>query len=147
MESGLLNLDMGAVDSEEINTIFRAAYSIKGGSGTFGFNAVADFTHLMETLLDEMRDGRREVTQTAVDVLLGSVDCLTEMLTVIQAEDELDEGSVNNHKNSLEIELKGVSVAEAQAEPVITSVATAENHHFAALRFPDFQRMKMLLIN
>ncbi len=59
MESGLLNLDMGDVDSEAINTIFRAAHSIKGGSGTFGFSAVSDYTHVMETLLDEMRDGRR----------------------------------------------------------------------------------------
>jgi len=127
MESGLLNLDMGDVDSEEINTIFRAAHSIKGGSGTFGFNAVADFTHLMETLLDEMRDGRRQVTQPAVDVLLGSVDCLTEMLTAIQAEDELDEGSVNNHKKALEVELNGenateapVEVAAVISEPIVT---------------------------
>jgi len=122
MESGLLNLDMGDVDSEEINTIFRAAHSIKGGSGTFGFNAVADFTHLMETLLDEMRDGRRQVTQTAVDVLLGSVDCLTEMLTAIQAEDELDEGSVNNHKKALEVELNGESASESPV--AVASVAS-----------------------
>jgi len=132
MESGLLNLDMGDVDSEEINTIFRAAHSIKGGSGTFGFNAVAEFTHLMETLLDEMRDGRRQVTQTAVDVLLGSVDCLTEMLTAIQAEDEIDEGSVNNHKNALEVELNGgaveapVEVTSAASEPA-SSVITVES--------------------
>ena len=48
MESGLLNLDTGDIDAEVINTIFRGAHSIKGGSGTFGFNDVADFTHVME---------------------------------------------------------------------------------------------------
>lgn len=48
MESGLMGLDLGAADSEEINTIFRAAHSIKGGSGTFGFSDIADFTHIME---------------------------------------------------------------------------------------------------
>jgi len=90
MESGLLNLDTGDIDSEVINTIFRGAHSIKGGSGTFGFNDVADFTHIMETLLDEMRDGRRKVTQPAIDVLLGSVDCLRTMLTSIQAEESID---------------------------------------------------------
>ena len=42
MESGLLSLDIGDIDSEVINTIFRAAHSIKGGSGTFGFTVVAD---------------------------------------------------------------------------------------------------------
>jgi two-component system chemotaxis sensor kinase CheA len=107
METGLLNLDMGDVDSEEINTIFRAAHSIKGGSGTFGFTSVSDFTHVMETLLDEMRDGRRQITQPAVDVLLGSVDCLREMLTAIQDEQDVDESSVAEHKKALEIELNG----------------------------------------
>jgi len=107
METGLLNLDMGDVDAEEINTIFRAAHSIKGGSGTFGFTAVSDFTHIMETLLDEMRDGRRQVTQPAVDVLLGSVDCLREMLTAIQDEQAIDETSVAEHKKALEVELAG----------------------------------------
>jgi len=54
MESSLLELDQES-DSETINSIFRAAHSIKGGAGTFGFNDVTEFTHLVETLLDEMR--------------------------------------------------------------------------------------------
>jgi len=113
METGLLNLDMGDVDAEDINTIFRAAHSIKGGSGTFGFTAVSDFTHVMETLLDEMRDGRRQVTQPAVDVLLGSVDCLKEMLTAIQDEQEVDVASVAEYKKALEVELNGSESEEA----------------------------------
>jgi len=84
MESGLLNMQPGAVDSEEINSIFRAAHSIKGGAGTFGFMDISGFTHVMETLLDEMRDGRREVTAEAVDALLQSVDILRDMLTKSQ---------------------------------------------------------------
>lgn len=85
MEGGLLNLNAGASDPDVINTIFRAAHSIKGGSATFGFGEVAQFTHVMETLLDEMRAGKREVTQEAVDVLLQSVDCLRAMLAATQA--------------------------------------------------------------
>ncbi len=131
MESGLLNLDMGDVDDEEINTIFRAAHSIKGGSGTFGFTSVSDFTHVMETLLDEMRDGRRQVTQTAVDVLLGSVDCLKEMLTAIQDEQEIDEASVAEHKKTLEIELNGgennsVTVETSAVETINTELLQAD---------------------
>ena len=49
MESALLNLDVAEIESETINEIFRAAHSIKGGSGTFGFNEIADFTHVVET--------------------------------------------------------------------------------------------------
>ena len=84
MESELLNLEPGDVDSEIINTIFRAAHSIKGGSGTFGFMAIADFTHVLETLLDQIRNGERELESLHVDLLLKSVDCLRGMLTAIQ---------------------------------------------------------------
>ena len=126
MESGLLNLDMGDIDSEVINTIFRGAHSIKGGSGTFGFTVVADFTHVMETLLDEMRDGRRKVTQAAVNVLLGSVDCLREMLTSIQNEQAVDETSVAKHKAALEQELNGLATTEPAPPFVNTSPAVTE---------------------
>ena len=120
MESGLLTLDMGDIDSEIINTIFRGAHSIKGGSGTFGFTVVAEYTHIMETLLDEMRDGRRKVTQTAVNVLLGSVDCLREMLTAIQNEQAVNEVSVAKHKAALEVVLNGDggSVEEELSSPI-----------------------------
>ncbi len=114
MELGLLNLDTGDIDSEVINTIFRGAHSIKGGSCTFGFNEVADFTHIMETLLDEMRDGRRKVTQLVIDVLLGSVDCLRTMLTSNQAGQDVDGATVEKYRAALEIELNG-SVKEPAA--------------------------------
>ncbi|MGR9013234.1 MAG: chemotaxis protein CheA [Gammaproteobacteria bacterium] len=126
MESGLLTLDMGDIDSEIINTIFRGAHSIKGGSGTFGFTVVADYTHIMETLLDEMRDGRRKVTQPAVDVLLGSVDCLREMLTAIQNEQGVNDVSVAKHKTALEIVLNGGSMTEESQSLVEQESASVE---------------------
>ena len=119
MESGLLSLDLGDIDSEVINTIFRAAHSIKGGSGTFGFTVVAGYTHIMETLLDEMRDGRRQVTKPAVDVLLGSVDCLREMLTSIQNEEDVNMESAAIHQAALEIELNGTAGGGEHAAPPV----------------------------
>src|SRR5260370_279168 len=79
MESGLLTLDNSA-DRETINTIFRAAHSIKGGAGTFGFMEISGFTHSVETLLDEMRNGTRGITPDALQVLLQSVDVIREMV-------------------------------------------------------------------
>jgi len=102
METGLLNLDIGAADNDTINSIFRAAHSIKGGSATFGFTEVADFTHGMETLLDEMRDGRRDVTQDSVDVLLQSVDCLREMLAAARDKTPIEVERVAALKESLD---------------------------------------------
>lgn len=90
MESELLNLQPGDLDSETINTIFRAAHSIKGGSGTFGFSSVADFTHVLETLLDQIRDGRRTLEPEHVNLLLQSVDCLRLLLSGLQAEQDPD---------------------------------------------------------
>lgn len=105
METGLMDLQPGDADTEVINSIFRAAHSIKGGSGTFGFKAIADFTHVMETLLDEMRDGKRDVTAGNTDVLLRAVDCLKEMLEAAQAGDEADAELVKENQHELEKEL------------------------------------------
>ncbi|WP_372870054.1 chemotaxis protein CheA [Shewanella sp.] len=88
MESELLKLDIAAPDAETINTIFRAAHSIKGGSATFGFTAVANYTHLLETLLDEVRDGRRRMTSEHVDILLHSVDLLRGMIDALMSHTE-----------------------------------------------------------
>lgn len=127
MESGLLNLDTGDIDAEVINTIFRGAHSIKGGSSTFGFNDVADFTHIMETLLDEMRNGQRKVTQPAIDVLLGSVDCLRTMLTSIQGGENIDQVTVGKYKAALEIELKG-SAEEVTSSDLLVATKTVVDY-------------------
>jgi two-component system chemotaxis sensor kinase CheA len=84
MEASLLEMDCGSPDKEVINTIFRAAHSIKGSSGTFGFTDVTEFTHVLETLLDQIRDGRRAIEQQHIDLFLESVDCLRAMLTDLQ---------------------------------------------------------------
>jgi len=81
MESLLLNLDCDAADNEQLNAIFRAAHSIKGGSGSFGLDYITDFTHILETLLDAMREGKLRPTREAVDMLLKSVDVVSQMVT------------------------------------------------------------------
>ena len=88
MESELLNLQEG--DNETIHTIFRAAHSIKGGAGTFGFDNVTEFTHLVETLLDEMRDGRREISPKDTEILLDSIDCMRLLIEAARDDEEYD---------------------------------------------------------
>ena len=90
MESSLLQMERGARDSELLNAIFRVIHSIKGASGTFGFNDIAQFTHTLETLLDEIRKGKREVNSHAINVLLESVDCLRQMHASVQSDTALD---------------------------------------------------------
>ncbi len=94
MEAGLLELEEDSNDDEAINTIFRAAHSIKGGAGTLGFSAISEFTHHVETILDRRRAGRGEVTQETIDVLLSSVDCLRDMMSSAQFGEDVDASRV-----------------------------------------------------
>ncbi|MGN6740028.1 Hpt domain-containing protein, partial [Dyella sp.] len=95
METALLALDEGG-DKELVHTIFRAAHSIKGGAATFGFPEMAAFTHEAESLLDELRDGRRAIDKPIIELLLRTVDCLRGMFARAQAgqplNDEVAEG-------------------------------------------------------
>ncbi len=118
MESGLLNMDNGVVDQEEINAIFRAAHSIKGGSGTFGFTNIAEFTHVVETMLDEMRDGRRSVTPEAVSALLGSVDVIRSMLNAAKEGNAVDELLIQEKRDELQ-EILTTDQAAAKSEDLV----------------------------
>ena len=102
MESGLLGLGTGEADRETINDIFRAAHSIKGGSGTFGLTQIASFTHVVESILDEMRDGKRKATQDDTNLLLESVDCLRGMLMAGKENTELDTVRIKDVHDRLE---------------------------------------------
>ncbi len=114
MESELLNLTPGEADSETLNTIFRAAHSIKGGSGTFGFTSVSDFTHVLETLLDQIRQGQRQLEAQHVNLLLRSVDCLREMLQALQSEQEPELHTAKELQQQFE-EILGLSEGEVAA--------------------------------
>jgi len=120
MESGLLNLELG--DNETIHSIFRAAHSIKGGAGTFGFDNVTEFTHLVETLLDEMRDGRREVSSKDTEILLESVDCMRLLIEAARDEQEYDQGKVSQTSKRLAETLSVIS-----EDPTIDDVSITDS--------------------
>ena len=90
MESALLQLEGGGNDPEVVNVIFRGAHSIKGGGATFGFQAVAEFTHLVETLLERIRSGNAVITPDVIAVLLESVDVLRDMIGALQTGTDID---------------------------------------------------------
>lgn len=108
-ESGLLGMESGRSDADTINAIFRAAHSIKGGAGTFGFKYISDFTHVMETLLDEARAGKRHLDSAAVSVLLTSVDVLRGMLQYAESGGALDQPAIDASKRELDTLLTGVA--------------------------------------
>jgi two-component system chemotaxis sensor kinase CheA len=118
MEAALLKLSAGEVDFELINTIFRVAHSIKGGAATFGFTDVAGFTHVAETLLDQIRAGKRQVTPDLVDLFLRSGDLMRGMLVATKDKQPLDKARVAALHGEIEAVLAsdpGSSAAPATA--------------------------------
>ncbi|MEW6982818.1 chemotaxis protein CheA [Colwelliaceae bacterium 6471] len=95
MENLLMSLDIETPDIEELNSIFRAAHSIKGGSGIFGFDALISVTHVMENLFDKARQNKFTFNKEVVDQLLEAVDALRSLLDAYKNDDEPDWNLVN----------------------------------------------------
>ena len=125
MEAALLKLSAGEVDAELINTIFRVAHSIKGGAATFAFNEVAGFTHVLETLLDQLRAGKRQVRPDIVDVLLRSGDAMRNMLSATQRKEAIDSAGVAKLRAELDRIMSEAGNAAAPAASTPSSVKTA----------------------
>jgi two-component system chemotaxis sensor kinase CheA len=129
MEAALLALDSGSTDHELVHTIFRAAHSIKGGAATFGFADVAAFTHVAESLLEEVRSGRRAVDAALIDLLLRSVDCLRAMLDRTAKGQPAAEAA----SEALRAELAQLVEGEAAADQAKAAPAAGWEIRFVAL--------------
>ncbi len=97
-EKTLLEIDIDKYDVEQVNTIFRVIHSIKGNSGTFNFTAIRDFTHVLETYLNQVRNNNTRLTLNSVQVLLNSTDCLRVMLVELQKDLTVDVETENSKK-------------------------------------------------
>jgi len=93
MEQHLLVLQPEAPDAEQLNAIFRAAHSIKGGAGTFGFSVLQETTHLMENLLDEARRGEMQLNTDIINLFLETKDIMQEQLDAYKQSQEPDAAS------------------------------------------------------
>ncbi|MCS6134336.1 chemotaxis protein CheA [Shewanella baltica] len=125
MEQLLLALDLASPDPEELNTIFRAAHSIKGGSGIFGFTALTSVTHVMENLLDKTRKGNFQLTSSIIDLLLSTVDTLSHILSLYREEEQIDWQEVEYSKSQLVAALNGESFSSSVAVRNGTDAANA----------------------
>ncbi len=112
MEHLLMEMSLDDPDIEDLNSIFRAAHSIKGGSGVFGFDALTGLTHVMENILDLARKDELVMTKVIVDQLLITVDTLKGILTCYQNEDEIDWATIEKDTKALEALLSGGDQAD-----------------------------------
>ena len=80
LEEGLLSLNSGSFDIEQVNAMFRAVHSIKGGAGAFALTSLVALSHKFETVMDLVRAGDLEVTQDLINIFLRSADALSDLV-------------------------------------------------------------------
>lgn len=88
LESEIMALESAPQDQELINSIFRAAHTIKGSGGMFGFDGLVAFTHIFESVLMRMRDGQLAANKEIAEMLLAGVDHIGQVLSHIDLDGE-----------------------------------------------------------
>ncbi|WP_202403476.1 chemotaxis protein CheA [Pantoea sp. Taur] len=126
MEQHLLGLDPQEPDSEQLNAIFRAAHSIKGGAGTFGFTVLQETTHILENILDGARRGEMQLSTDIINLFLETKDIMQEQLDAYKT---AQEPNAENFKyicealRQLALEAKGIAPEPAKVADVVEIAA------------------------
>ena len=126
MEKLLLALDVSAPDSEDLNAIFRAAHSIKGGAATFGFSDITEVTHMLESLLDRIRKGEMALTGEHVDAFLVAKDILAMQMEGHHHAASVDQAAVDSVCERLRALSQGILATTPAPEAAPAPVAVAE---------------------
>ena len=134
----LLELEKNPQDLAIVNEIFRSAHTLKGMSATMGYEDIADLTHMMENVLDAIRNSKIPVTTEIFDVVLIAVDYLEEMVMDI-ASGGTGKKDVRELVESLNrIEAGGATITAAVAETAVTTVLE-ETSQTVALQYDDYE--------
>jgi two-component system chemotaxis sensor kinase CheA len=118
MESLLLGLDIENPDAEQLNAIFRAAHSIKGSAGTFGFTDLTEVTHVLENLLDRIRKGELALRPDMIDAFLHAGDVLKDLLAGHRGDGTADPAQVQATCQRL------AALTDDEPAPAASAVAT-----------------------
>ncbi|EJL82320.1 chemotaxis protein CheA [Pantoea sp. RIT-PI-b] len=126
MEQHLLGLDPQEPDSEQLNAIFRAAHSIKGGAGTFGFTVLQETTHILENILDGARRGEMQLSTDIINLFLETKDIMQEQLDAYKTAQEPNAESfkyICEALRQLALEAKGIAPEAPKVAEVIDIAA------------------------
>ncbi|WP_174250613.1 chemotaxis protein CheA [Pantoea stewartii] len=130
MEQHLLGLDPQEPDSEQLNAIFRAAHSIKGGAGTFGFTVLQETTHILENILDGARRGEMQLSTDIINLFLETKDIMQEQLDAYKTAQEPNAESfkyICEALRQLALEAKGQPVEAPVVVALETPISQAES--------------------
>src|SRR5262245_27374779 len=102
METGLTDLQDGTGSEDTVHAVLRAVHSIKGGAGIFGFEALVEFAHVFETVLDSVRHGTLNATPEVFTVLLMSSDMLADLVGMSRSGEAIPPGHAAECRQALE---------------------------------------------
>jgi two-component system chemotaxis sensor kinase CheA len=117
LEQNILAIENDPGNNDAVDEIFRAAHTLKGGAATVQMTELAEFTHILEDLLDEIRSGNVTITSDVVDGLLSSIDVIKAMLEA-RSDGEVYDEDISDIKNHLKSVLEIKSAAPASVPPV-----------------------------
>ncbi len=133
LETSLLELEDVPDDMDIINRVFRALHTIKGSGSMFGFEAIAEFTHEVETVFDSVRNGELAISKSLLTLSLAARDHIYSMLESSSGEGDfaLGNGILDGLRDVASGSLGGITpakdeLAEDVAEEVAASVQDAE---------------------
>ncbi len=116
LEQNVLALEQEIGNKDAVDEIFRAAHTLKGGAGTVEMTELAEFTHLVEDVLDGVRSGKAAVNEAVIDALLGSIDIVKAMLDA-RGQGSVYRGDTSTIKATLAALLPAGKAPAAKAAP------------------------------
>jgi two-component system chemotaxis sensor kinase CheA len=125
MEAALLRVGGEADPRESVNAIFRAAHTIKGSSGLFGLDAIVAFTHVAESVLDEVRDGAVALDEALIALLLACGDYIGRMIDGVEAGTPLADPTSEPEGSALLARLQPYLAGRAAAAPAAPDAPAA----------------------
>ncbi|MBF0127153.1 MAG: chemotaxis protein CheA [Magnetococcales bacterium] len=139
LEDSLLELEAAPQDQDLIGRVFRAMHTIKGSGAMFGFDAVAEFTHEVETVFDMARNGTIPVTKPLIDLTLAARDQIRSMLDAAAGGEPADEANANRiitGLRGLSSNKKGGGAAPAAPQgKTPTQASTSDEPNIFRIRF------------
>ena len=126
MEARLLRLEQTPDDIDNINGIFRAAHTIKGGAGVVECRPIVSFTHLLENLLDVLRNGETAVSPSLTTLLLECCDHMGCLVDLLAAEIAAPDADLQAHGDALTERLKAFLLADGLVSDLVVHDDTVE---------------------
>src|SRR6202171_4207203 len=95
LEQLLVVLESSVGDQELVDTVFRCAHTLKGNAATLGLDSITRIAHVLEDVLEGVREGRLPVTRSLVSMLLQATDRLRQLIPEsLAGRDSLDSSTV-----------------------------------------------------